>query len=236
MVSNVVLTNFCEQEITTMKSFRTLIGFAALLLAVSLACGGSTQPTANPTLPPVPTNPPVETEPEPQSTEEVQQSTNGIVTFVDQNNLLGFDLPGDWTYEHTDHGNSIYSDTQAYTDTFTSPDESAKIESLVMFADAGVTVNNSTSQAVALDILNTYYSSTGTNNGDIRISSDQIMQDGSERFEWTSRGGNYSGVSFFEVRGDDKRTWLMWTAWWSNGADQSVLDIIDNAIATYYIP
>ncbi|MCE7861830.1 MAG: hypothetical protein DYG86_18840, partial [Chloroflexi bacterium CFX2] len=129
-----------------MKSYRSLIGFAALLLAVSLACGGSTQPTTIPTLPPVPTNPPVEVQPQP--TEEVQQPTNGIVTFVDQNNLLAFDLPGDWTYEHTDHGNSIYSDTQAYTDTCTSPDESAKIESLVMFADPGVTVNNSTSQAV----------------------------------------------------------------------------------------
>jgi hypothetical protein len=124
----------------------------------------------------------------------------------------------------------------AYTDTFTSPDESVIIESLVMFANPGVKVDNSTSQYVALDILNTYYSSTGTNNGDIRISSDQIMQDGSERFEWTSKGGDYSGVSFFEVRGDDKRTWLMWTAFWSNNVDQTMLDIVDNAIATYAIP
>lgn len=217
-----------------MKSFRALIGFAALLLAVSLACGGTTQPTANPTLPPVPTNPPVEVQP----TEEQQQpvASDGLVTFTDGNNLLAFDLPGDWTYEHVDHGRDIYSDVTAYTDTFTSPDEGAKIESLVMFADPGVTVNNTVSQAVALDILNTYYSSTGTNNGDIRISSDQIMQDGSERFEWKSKGGGYSGVSFFEVRGDDKRTWLMLTAWWVDGADQAVLDVIDNAIASYRIP
>ena len=159
-----------------------------------------------------------------------------MVTFVDQNNLLAFDLPGDWTYENTDLGDSIYSDVTAYTDTFTSPDGSAIIESLVMFANPGVTVDNSTSQAVALDILNTYYSSTGQNNGDIRISSHQVMQDGSDRFEWTSKGGNYSGVSFFEVRGNDKRTWLMWTAWWSNSVDQAVLDTIDNAINTYVIP
>ncbi|MBI3170765.1 MAG: hypothetical protein HYZ22_19970 [Chloroflexi bacterium] len=219
-----------------MKSYRTLFGLMALLLAVSLACGGSGTPTANPTLPPVPTNPPAQVDQGQTQDQGQQQPSNGIVTFVDQNNLLAFDLPGDWTYEHTDHGDAIYIDVQAYTDTFTSPDESAIIESLVMFADQGVKVNNSTSQAVALDILNTYYSSTGTNNGDIRISSDQIMQDGSERFEWTSKGGDYSGVSFFEVRGDDKRTWLMWTAWWSNSVDQSVLDIVDSAISTYTIP
>ncbi|HNE06417.1 MAG TPA: hypothetical protein PLT08_17955, partial [Anaerolineales bacterium] len=80
------------------------------------------------------------------------------------------------------------------------------------------------------------YSSTGKNNGDIRIKSDQIMKDGSERFEWTSKGGNYSGISFFEVRGDDKRTWLMWTLVWNNTADQAVLDVIDSAIASYRIP
>jgi hypothetical protein len=202
---------------------------------------GLQTPPPNPTLPPVPTNAPAQDQgqqQQDQGNQQGQQQTtdNGIVTFVDQNNLLGFDLPGDWTYEHTDHGDAIYSDVTAYSDTFTSPDGFAKIESLVMFANAGVTVNNSTSQAVALDILNTYYSSTGKNNGDIRIKSDQIMKDGSERFEWISKGGNYSGVSFFEVRGDDKRTWLMWTAWWDNSTDQAVLDVIDQAITTYYIP
>ena len=226
-----------------MKSYRMLFGFMALLLAVSLACGGSAEPAAtNPTLPPVPTSAPVQDQGQQQQGQDQgqdqgqQQPSNGFVTFVDQNNLLAFDLPGDWTYEHIDHGDAIYTDVLAYTDTFTDPTESAKVESLVMFANEGVTVNNSISQAVALDILNTYYSSTGTNNGDIRIKSDQIMQDGSERFEWVSKGGNYSGVSFFEVRGNDKRTWLMLTAWWSNSADQAVLDIIDNAIATYHIP
>lgn len=222
-----------------MKSFRSLLGFAVLLLAVSLACGASAEPTPFPTIPPVPTLPPVDvqvTEETQQQQQQQQQPTNGIVTFVDQNNLLAFDLPGDWTYEHTEHGAAIYTDVDAYTDNFTSPNGDAIIESLVMFANAGVTVNNSTSQAVALDILNTYYSSTGLNNGDIRISSDQIMQDGSERFEWKSKGGNYSGVSFFEVRGDDKRTWLMFTAFWSDGVDQSILDIVDGAITTYTIP
>ena len=211
-----------------MKSYRMLFGFVALLLVVSLACGGSSAPTTNPTLPPVPTNPPVE-----QPTES-QVISSDLVTFTDENSLLEFELPGDWYYEHEDMGRDIYTDATAYRDTFSSPDETAFIESLVFFAD--FEVNNSVSQGVALDILNTYYSSTGQNNGDIRISSDQIMQDGSERFEWTSKGGGYSGVTFFEVRGSDNRTWLMWTLWWDNGADQATLDTLDAAISSYRIP
>ena len=221
-----------------MKSYRALFGFVALLLIVGMACGASAQPTEYPTLPPVPTTAPVQQE-QPQNNGNQGQPASGngeMATFVDANNLLAFDLPNDWTYEHTDHGDAIYTDVNAYSDTFTSPDGAAKVESLVMFANEGVTVTNSISQAVALDILNTYYSSTGTNNGDIRIKSDQIMKDGSERFEWISKGGNYTGVSFFEVRGTDKRTWLMWTLWWSNSPDQATLDLIDNAINSYRIP
>lgn len=225
-----------------MKTFKPLLFLTSFVLIVGLACalggGGDTpsQPAQPPTNPPQqqpPTQaPPPATEP-PTPSEDLGGSSD-LVTFVDQNNLLAFDLPGNWTYEHEDMGRDIYSDAVAYRDTFGSPDETAFIESLVLFADN--TVNNSVSQAAALDILNTYYSSTGTNNGDIRISSDQIMQDGSERFEWKSRGGGYSGVTFFEVRGSDKKTWLMWTLWWSDSADQSVLDVIDGAISSYYVP
>ena len=222
-----------------MKSYRLLFGFMALLLAVSLACGGSGTPTANPTLPPAPTNPPAQQQDQGQQQQDQgqsQPSDGGMLTYTDQNNLWAFDLPSDWAHEYKDLGDTLYSDATAYLDTFTSPDGSAYIDSLVMFANEGVTVNNSTSLDVALDLLNTYYSSTGTNNGDIRIKSDQIMKDGSERFEWTSKGGNYSGVTFFEVRGSDKRTWLMWTLVWDNSADQAVLDVIDSAIASYRIP
>ena len=221
-----------------MKSHRFFFGFMALLVAVSLACGGSGSPTANPTLPPVPTNPPAQQQDQGQQPQDQGQvpSDGTILTYTDQNNLWAFDLPADWQHEYKDLGDTLYTDATAYLDTFTSPDGSAYIDSLVMFANEGVTVNNSTSQAVALDLLNTYYSSTGKNNGDIRIKSDQIMQDGSERFEWVSKGGNYFGTTFFEVRGSDKRTWLMWTLVADNNADQAVLDILDNAIASYRIP
>ncbi|MDO8754954.1 MAG: hypothetical protein Q7J80_13740 [Anaerolineales bacterium] len=216
-----------------MKSqYRMLFAFVAILLAVSMACtGGSTPtPTTVPTNPPPPTSAPQNTQVSPP---EQSGTSSDIVTFVDQNNLLAFDLPGDWTYEHVELGNQVYSDADAYSDTFASPDGFAKIESLVIFAST--TVTNSVSAGVALDLLHRYYSTTGQV-GDIRISSDQIMKDGSERFEWTSKSGGYSGVSFYEVRGSDKRTWLMYTLWWDNNADQTILDTIDNAIGSYYIP
>lgn len=232
-----------------MKSqYRALFAFVALLMSASLACGAlsPSQPAAVPTNPPPPTNAPLPTSdaalpnpggPSNPAGGNTGNSTTGtssdIVTFVDQNNLLAFDLPGNWTFEHTELGDSVYSDADAYSDLFTSPDGSANMESLVIFASTSL--DNSTSAAAALDLLHRFYSSTG-NVGDIRISSDQIMKDGSERFEWTSKGGGYSGITFFEVRGDNRKTWLMLTTWYSNDADQSTLDAINNAINTYYIP
>lgn len=205
-----------------MKSNRMLFGFVALLVIVSLACGGSSEPTAAPTIPPAPTNPPVE-----QPTEQQQQgSSDELVTFTDGNGLLAFDLPGDWTYEQT-------SDTNYYVDTFTSPDGSALIESLVY--NDGTAFVKSQKGKFALDLINTFYSATGQV-GDIRVTSDQIMDDGSERLEWTSKSGGFSGVSFLETRGADNSTFLLFTAKWLNDADQSVFDAINNAIASYRIP
>ncbi len=219
-----------------MKSqYRMLFAFAVLLIAVGCLCSGSTgTPTAVP-----PVNVPTATE-KPAPTAEQQTpptvasgSSSDLVTFTDQNNLLAFDLPGDWTYLHVELEDKVYSDANAYSDTFTSPDEAAKMESLVIFSST--TVDNSVSAGAALDLLHRFYSTTGKV-GDIRIASDQIMKDGSERFEWSSKSGGYSGVSYFEVRGNNKKTWLMLTAWWSDGADQTVLDSVNNAIASYVIP
>ncbi|MCE9646112.1 MAG: hypothetical protein K8S20_08950 [Chloroflexi bacterium] len=215
-----------------MKSqYRMLLGVFALLFAVGCLCSNTNISPSTPS-----TNAPIATSSAPTANAP-QPSTNGsssgLVTFVDQNNLLSFDLPGDWTYEHNELGDKVYSDANAYSDTFTSPDEIAKMESLVIFANE--TVNNSVSAGAALDLLHRYYSATGKV-GDIRISSDQIMQDGSERFEWTSKSGGYSGVSYFELRGNNKKTWLMLTAWWDDDSDQATLDVINNAIASYAIP
>lgn len=221
------------------SQYRTLFAFVTLLLAVSLACNGGATPTPTtvPTAVVIPTKEsisiPPTSAPQQINTPVPSSGNNSGGTFVDQNNLLAFEMPGDWTLEHIELGDQVYTDANAYSDTFTSPNESAKMESLVIFAETAV--DNSVSAGAALDLLHRYYSTTGKV-GDIRISSDQIMQDGSERFEWSSKGGDYSGVSFFEVRGSNRKTWLMLTAWWDNDVDQATLDVIDNAIATYTIP
>lgn len=235
------------------SSARPFLFLIFFVLIVSLACsfltGENTPVPQSPTeVPPIqlPTQPAVQipTQPSiqlPPATSAPQQidtpvpplNSSDIFTFTDQNNFLAFDLPGDWTYEHVELGDQIYSDADAYSDTFVSPDESADMESLVIFSD--VAMDNSLSAGVALDLLHRLYSYTGKV-GDIRISSDQIMQDGSERFEWKSKGGEYSGRTYFEIRGKNKKTWLMLTARWSNDADESTIKVIDDAIGSYVIP
>jgi hypothetical protein len=225
------------------SQYRMLFAFIALLLAVSLACNGGSTPTAAPipttppTAIPIPTKAiiavPPTSQAQPINTPAQSGSSSDLLTFTDQNKLLAFDLPGDWTYEHVELGDKVYSDADAYSDTFASANGSAKMESLVIFSQTSL--DNSMSAGAALDLLHRFYSSTGKV-GDIRISSDQIMQDGSERFEWKSKGGGYSGRTYFEIRGNNRKTWLMLTAWWDDNTDQATLDIIDNAIGSYNIP
>ena len=95
-----------------MKSqYRMLFAMIALLLVTSLGCYGGTPPTATsvPTNTPAPTKvpqvqPPAATPgmPQPPSGNQLNDPPppNGgspeMYTFTDQNDLLSFDLPGDW--------------------------------------------------------------------------------------------------------------------------------------------
>ena len=231
-----------------MKSqYRMLFAFVALLLAVSLACGGSSggNNTTPPTIAPLPTNPPQPTAvpptnapqsnpvvPEPPAfnappaSGDTAGSSSDLVTFSDENGLLSFDVPGDWYYEQLTYDH-------AYIDRITSPDGSAIIDSLVYNDGAAFTGNDN--GRFALQLLHQYYSNTGKE-GDISISADEIQPDGSEKLTWTSKSGGYSGVSFFELRGSDRMTFLMFTLYYADGADQSVIDVLSNAITSYVIP
>ncbi len=217
-----------------MKPYRMLFAFVVLMLLVSLACLGSTAtPAPAPTIPPPPTkgsselNPP--SNPSSDNLTPSGGNSSGFVTVEDQNKLYMFDIAPDWSYEANDLGNAVYSDVYMFSDTWTSPDSSAVIEGISGRSD-GFNFDGTTSTRVALDMLNYYYSSTGKE-GDIRISKTSTAKDGSTRFDWTSKGGDYTGISWFEVRGT--RTFLMWTVNWGNGADQATLDMVDNAINTY---
>jgi len=214
-----------------MKQYRTLFAFMALMLAASLACiGGNVDPTAVP-IPPAATSAPAQPNPPVVPAADTPSSGNGsgVITVEDQNKLFTFDIPANWSYEASDLGNAVYTDVYMFADTWTSPDESAVIEGISGRSE-GFNFDGTTSTRVALDMLNYYYSYTGKE-GDIRISETSTAKDGSTRFDWESKGGDYSGISWFEVRGT--RTFLMWTVDWGNGADQATLDIVDNAINTY---
>ena len=218
--------------------FRYLIVFFVLLLVTSMACGlfssGGTSVTEEPPVQQPPTQqPPAQqpVEPEPPTQEPPQQSdsgTGGFVTFTDQNGLFTIEVPADWTYEQTyDSENNYY-----YIDTFKSPDGGAVIENIVY--DDGTAFTGNQKGKFALYLLNTFYSSTGKE-GDIRVSDDSIMKDGSERLVWTSKGGGYSGISFLEVRSNGT-TFLFFTVDWGNDYEDVYLDTLNYVIESYTIP
>ncbi len=151
-------------------------------------------------------------------------SSGGLTTFTDKNKFYQIDVPSDWV--HTSG-----TETNAYTDTFTSPDKNALVENVAY--DDGTVWTGSSNGAAALALLNSYYSYTGKE-GDIRISEDKIQPDGSERLTWTSKGGGYSGISYFEIR--NRTTFLMFTIEWSNSAQAQYFDTLSAVVASYKLP
>jgi hypothetical protein len=205
------------------RSFLYLFAFAALILAVGLACSAlSPTPTAEPV-----NIPPTQEPPAPTSESSSTSIGSDLVTFTDQNNYYQIDVPGDWKYSQSiDKTSNHY-----YIDQFKSPDENAVIENIVY--DDGTAFVGSENGKFALYLLNTFYSSTGKE-GDIRVSGDSIQKDGSERLTWTSKGGGYSGTSYFEVR--NKTTFLMFTVDWFNDYQSTYIDVLDRVISSYRLP
>ncbi len=203
-----------------------LIGFMAFVLTVGLACsalsGTPTQPAPQqpqPQQPPAPT-----TQPNDNSSNSNTGSSSALVTFTDQNKFYQIDLPGDWIHK-SDSG------THYYIDQFKSPDGNALVENIVY--NDGTPFTGSQNGQFALQLLHQFYSNTGKE-GDIHVSDDSIQKDGSERLTWTSSGGGYSGLSYFEVR--DKLNFLMFTVEWSNDYKDTYLDTLNQIIASYVVP
>ncbi len=219
------------------KGFVLFSSLMALSLVVGLACSfGSSNTPVPPT--PIVANPnpqqPKPTEPQanPQQPEPTQSgptqppASGGWVTFTDQNNLYTVQVPDDWVYKQVTGDNY-------YIDQFKSPDEQALVENITY--DDGTPFTGSQNGRFALDLLNRFYSNT-SEVGDIRVSSDQLMPDGSERLEWTSKSGGYSGASYFEIRGSDHTTFLMITIEWVNSAQDQYLDLLNQVIESYRLP
>jgi hypothetical protein len=208
------------------------------VISVGCLCTGLANATPTeapaPTQPPQPTQAPVIKPTEAPATEapvtEAPVSNNGssgdLKTFTDENNFYAIDVPADWEYSHTVSDNKYY-----YIDTFTSPDSGAVVENIVY--NDGTAFTGGQNGQFALQILNQLYSKTGRE-GDIKVSDDKIMKDGSERLTWSSKEGLYSGLSYFEIR--DKNWFLMFTVNWGNSVQDQYLDTLNAVIESYRIP
>lgn len=217
--------------------FFPFLALIVFVISVGCLCTGLTD-KVTPTEQPAPTQPPVQVVPTntkiPQPTEvpvteapvSNNNSSGGLTTFTDENGFYAIEVPSDWSYEH-----NVSDDKIVYIDTFTSPDGGAVVENIVY--DDGKPFTGNDKATAALYFLNKWYSSTGKE-GDIRVSEDKIMKDGSERLTWTSKGGNYSGISFLETRG--KTTFLFFTVDWGNSVHDQYIDTLNAVIESYRVP
>ncbi len=195
-----------------------LLGFVALILTVGLGCSAL---SGTATAEPVNTTAATTSEATAGTT---QGASSALVTFTDQNQYYEIQLPGDWA-----HTNG--KDTNFYWDRFSAPDKNAFVENIAY--DDGTVWTGSTNGKAALFLLNQVYSNTGKE-GDIRVTDDSIQPDASERLSWKSKGGGYSGVSYFEVR--KKTTFLMFTMVWNNDQQSTYIDTLNKVVASYKNP
>jgi hypothetical protein len=146
---------------------------------------------------------------------------NFVYTFTDKDNLFQFDVPLSWTYAYDEGENN-------YTDTFSSPDGHGVMQNISY--DDGTTMTKSDAGRIALAILNELYTDGA---GDIKITGDEVQADGSERLDWTSRSGGFSGQSFFETRGT---TFLMLSQLVDSGFEDAYGTVFENTLSTYAVP
>lgn len=211
-----------------MKRFFPLFSLMFLLLVVSLACSAGAAPA--PAVTPIQQNQqnqqnlPDPSPVPPTATEPPADNSGGLKTFTDKNNLYQIQVPSDWVYKQNTGENY-------YIDQFKSPDEKALVENIVY--DDGTTFNGGQKGKFALQLIYQFYSSDGTSS-DIKITSDQLMDDGSERLLWQSKGG-YSGASYFETR-TGRTTFLMFTIEWLDDAKDLYFDTLNQIVESYLIP
>ena len=200
------------------RGYIFLLGFAVILIVIGIACNIGATPTVQPTQQPQFTPTPL------NSNINDTGSNSALVAFTDQNKFYQVEIPGDWT--HTSN-----SGAHAYLDQFKSPDGYALVEN-ISYND-GKPFTGADNSRMALHLLHQFYSSAGKE-GDVRISDDKIMQDGTERLTWTSKGRGFSGLSYFRVR--DGVDFMMFTVEWANDHQSQYADILDKIYTSYKIP
>ena len=162
-----------------------------------LACAGGAVATSVPTeVPPVATSVPTIAAPTavPPAATEAPTATAEVPAFVKYESPDGSvtaEVPGDWIYKADE------SDPKIDSYLFTAPDSGGFIQYLV-FDDGKTHWNQGIAGKVALAVLNDGYTDGA---GDIKISKDEPMPDHSEHLTWSSKKGNYSGITSFKAIG-----------------------------------
>ncbi len=201
-----------------------LLAFLSFIAATGLACETLfPTPTPIPTATPAPTEAPLAT-----STPSDSSSTSGFTTFTDPNNDFQIDIPSNWTHKSK-------SAEDHYWDTFTSPDGGAVVENytyLKATSAGGTPWTDAEMKKYALEVLDQYYSNTGKP-GDIEVTEVKPQSDGSVRLAWDSKGGGYSGLSYYELRGTK---FLLFTVDWGNGYKDQYIDTLNKVIESYRVP
>jgi hypothetical protein len=225
-----------EENPMSTQTHKPFVFLIVVIAVVGLACQTVTGSSDPEPAPPQPVQEPVEQQPPtpqpPAEEQPVQEETDSgdsdFVLFTDQNELYSIEVPGDWIYKQSVDTESNYY----YIDTFTSPDGGAVIENIVY--DDGERFTGNQKSKFSLYLLNTFYSATGKE-GDIRVTDDSIMKDGSERLTWTSKSGGYSGISFLELRSNGT-TFLFFTVDWGDSVKDTYYDTLMYVIESYTIP
>jgi hypothetical protein len=141
-------------------------------------------------------------------------------TYTCPNSLCSFAVPFGWSYTRNEDFDSTVIDS------FSSPDSVTFIDNFVY--DDGTTISKSAAGELAKLLLKEYY---GVD--DIVVTGDEVQSDGSERLDWYSPSGGYSGESFFETRGT---TFLLLTWVVNDNYYDIYTNIWSDILSTYEIP
>jgi hypothetical protein len=109
-----------------------------------------------------------------------------VYDFSEPNNLFILNVPSNWMYQ-------IFKGENTIQDTFVSPDNHAKIQTITY--NDGNTIPHGQTDLIALDLLKEIYAQ------DVRISETRTQPDLSIRWTWASKTGNIEGITFYEIRG-----------------------------------
>jgi hypothetical protein len=205
--------------------------FIVLVALLLLACNGGAIATSTHVVAPTKGQPVVEstavveptvTKEAPSATEESPTATEEAPAFVEFQSPDGSvvaEVPGNWAYTSDDSSANVTSHI------FSAPDSGGIVQYLV-YDDGKTYWTQGEAGKVALSVLNEGYTK---GYGDIKISKDQPMPDHSEQLTWSSKAGNYSGITSFKAIGTKL---ILFSVLYINPAKDQYLETLTYVLST----